>query len=399
MDFRFTPEEEALRKEFDDFYRAEMKNAPPEWWTSLEAMFGEDDDCWEFHKQMAKKLAARGWLSRPWPKEYEGQDPSLIEQLIFSEVLGYYRAAGVDPEGVLMLAPTLLVTANEEQKREHLPPIARAERFWTQLWSEPGAGSDLASLTTRAVSDGDDYIINGQKTWSSGAHLADWGFVLARTNPEEKRSRGLSFFLVDMKTPGITLRPILSIEGSHVHNEVFFDDVRVPVRNRVGEENQGWLASQMTSNFERSMIGMFALCRRELEELVEFCKESKWSGEVLAKNPLIRHRLAQLTIEIEAGRAFSYFIVWSQIKGGLAMAAPLACAAKVLATELMQRLAYTGCQIMGLYGQVEESRWAPLRGRFERYYQTRVGLSLAGGSSEIMKNLISLLGLGLPRSW
>ena len=399
MDFRFTPEEEALRKEFDGFYREEMKNAPPEWWTSLEAMFGEDDTCWEFHKQMAKKLAARGWLSRPWPKEYKGQDASLIEQLIFSEVLGYYRAAGVDPEAVLMLAPTLLVTASEEQKREHLPPIARAERFWTQLWSEPGAGSDLASLATRAVRDGDDYIINGQKTWSSGAHLADWGFMLARTNPEEKRSRGLSFFLVDMKTPGISLRPILSMEGSHIHNEVFFDDVRVPVRNRVGEENQGWLASQMTSNFERSMIGMFSLCRRELEELVEFCKESRSGSDVLAKNPLIRHRLAQLAIDIEAGRAFSYSVVWSQIKGGLVIAAPLACAAKVLATELMQRLSYTGCQIMGLYGQVKESRWAPLRGRFERYYQTRAGLSLAGGSSEIMRNLVCLLGLGLPRSW
>ena len=399
MDFRFTPEEEALRKEFDDFYREEMKNAPPEWWTSLEAMFGEDDACWEFHKQMAKKLAARGWLSRPWPKEYEGQDASLIEQFIFSEVLGYYRAAGVDPEAVLMLAPTLLVTANEEQKREHLPPIARAERFWTQLWSEPGAGSDLASLTTRAVRDGDDYIINGQKTWSSGAHLADWGFMLARTNPEEKRSRGISFFLVDMRTPGITIKPILSMEGSHIQNEVFLDDVRIPARNMVGEENQGWLTSQMTSNFERSMIGMFSLCRRELEELVEFCKESRSGGEVLAKNPFIRHRLAQLAIEIEAGRAFSYSVVWSQMKGGLVIAAPLACAAKVLATELVQRLSYTGCQIMGLYGQVKESKWAPLRGRFERYYQTRVGLSLAGGSSEIMKNLICAMGLGLPKSW
>ncbi len=398
MDFRFSPEEEALRKEFDDFFREEMKKVPPQWWISLEAMFG-DDECWEFHKATAKKLGAKGWLSRAWPREYGGQDASLVEQFIFSEVVGYYKAAGVDPWGVNMLAPTLLVSANEEQKREHLPYIARGERFWTQLWSEPGAGSDLASLVTRAVRDGDDYIINGQKIWTSGAHRADWGFLLARTNPNEKRSRGLSFFLVDMKTPGITVRPILSLEGSHLFNEVFFDDVRVPARNRVGEENQGWLASQMTSNFERSMISLFALARRELEELVDFCKRQKWGGQVLAENPFVRHRLAQLAIDIDVGRAYSYAVVWGQIKGGLITAGPLAAAAKVLATELIQRLTYTACQIIGQYAQVKESRWAVMQGRFEKHYQLCVGLNMGGGTSEIMRNLICSLGLGLPRSW
>lgn len=398
MDFQFTEEEQALRKEFDDFFREEMKKAPPQWWISLEAMFG-DDECWEFHKKVAKKLGAKGWLSRAWPKEHGGQDAPLVEQFIFSEVVGYYKAAGVDPWGVNMLAPTLLVSANEEQKREHLPFIARGERFWTQLWSEPGAGSDLASLATRAVRIGDDYIINGQKIWTSGAHRADWGFLLARTNPNEKRSRGLSFFLVDMKTPGITIRPILSMEGSHLFNEVFFDDVKVPARNRVGEENQGWLASQMTSNFERSMISLFSLARRELEELVEFCNKQKWGKQVLAKNPLVRHRLAQLAIDIDVGRAYSYSVLWSQIKGGLVMAAPLAAAAKVLATELMQRLTYTACLIMGLFAQVKESKWAPMQGRFEKHYQLCVGLNMGGGTSEIMRNLICSLGLGLPRSW
>jgi len=158
MDFRFNPEQEALRKEFDDFFREEMAKAPPEWGTSMEAMFGLDV-CWEFHKKMAKKLAAKGWLSRAWPREYGGQDAPLIEQFIFSEVQGYYRGAGVDPWGVGMLAPTLLYGGSDEQKKEHLPPIARAELFWTQLWSEPGAGSDLAALTTRATRDGDDYVV------------------------------------------------------------------------------------------------------------------------------------------------------------------------------------------------------------------------------------------------
>ncbi|MGB2583073.1 MAG: acyl-CoA dehydrogenase family protein [Dehalococcoidia bacterium] len=398
MDFRFTPEEEALRKEFDDFFKEEMKKAPPQWGTSMEAIFGIDE-CWEFHEQTARKLAAKDWLARPWPREYGGQEASLVEQFIFNDVMGYHRGAGVDHWGIMLLAPTLLFSANDEQKREHLPPIARAEIFWTQLWSEPGAGSDLASLTTRAVRDGDDYVVSGQKTWTSGGHRADWGFMLARTNPEEKRSRGLSFFLVDMKSPGITIEPILNLEGSHLFNEVFLDDVRVPARNMVGGENQGWVASQMTSNFERSMIQLFAYLTRELEELVEFCKEPKWGGEVLANNPLVRHTLAQLAIEIEAGRAFSYSILWEQIKGGLIMAAPLAAAAKALATELVQRFTYAGSEILGLYGQVKESRWAPLQGRFEKEYQLCPGLNMAGGTSEIMRNLICSLGLGLPRSW
>ncbi|HUV51807.1 MAG TPA: acyl-CoA dehydrogenase family protein [Dehalococcoidia bacterium] len=398
MDFRFTPEEEALRKEFDDFFREEMKNAPPEWGTSMEAMFGLDA-CWEFHKKMAKKLAAKGWLSRPWPKEYGGLDAPLIEQFIFSEVQGYHRGAGVDPWGIQMLAPTLLVSASDEQKKEHLPYIARAERFWTQLWSEPGAGSDLASLTTRAVKQGDHYVVNGQKIWTSGAHRADWGFLLARTNPEEKRGRGISFFLVDMKTPGITIRPILSLEGSHLFNEVFLDDVRIPAKDLVGEENQGWLASQMTSNFERSMIMLFAFLKRELEELIELCKEMKIGGRVIAEDPIVRHRLAQLAIEIDAGRAFAYSVVWNQHKGGLVASGHMAAAAKVIATELNQRFFYIGCQILGLFGQVKESKWAPLQGKYEKEYQQGVSLNMGGGTSEIMRNLVCTLGLGLPRSW
>jgi alkylation response protein AidB-like acyl-CoA dehydrogenase len=398
MDFQFTPEEEALRKEFNDFFKAEMKYAPPEWGTSMEAIFGLDA-CWAFHRKLAKKLAAKGWLSRPWPKEYGGQDASLVEQFLFSEVMGYNRGAGVDHWGITLLAPTLLVSANEEQKKEHLPPIARAERFWTQLWSEPSSGSDLASLTTRAVRNGDDYIVNGQKTWSSGAHRADWGFLLARTNPNEKRSRGLSFFLVDMKTPGITIKPIQGLDGSHLFNEVFLDDVRVPARNMVGEENQGWMASQMTSNFERSMIALFAYLKRELEELTEFCKETKRDGKPLCENPLIRHRLAQMAIEIDIGRTYSYSVLWSQIKGGLVMSAHLAAGAKTLATEMVQRFNFSGYQIIGPYAQVKESRWSPLKGRYEKECQQCLGLSMAGGTSEIMRNLICAMGLGLPRSW
>jgi alkylation response protein AidB-like acyl-CoA dehydrogenase len=398
MDFRFTPEQEALRKEFDDFFRKEMKNAPSECKASHEALYS-DDVCWEFHREMAKKLGAKGWLSRPWPREYGGQDAPLVEQFIFSDVMGYYRGAGVDHLGVNVLAPSLLISGNDEQKREHLPPTGGGERFWCQGWSEPNAGSDLASLTTRATRDGDDYIIEGQKIWTTGAHRADWINMLARTNPEEKRSRGLSFFLVDMTTPGITVRPIPAMDGSHMFNEIFFDNVRVPARNLVGEENQGWMASQMSANFERSMIFMFSICQRELEELMELCHVTKWSGERPADNTLVRSRLAQTAIEIDAGRALAYSVVWNQIKGGLVEAAPLAAAAKAFASELMQRLTYIGCEIMSLYGQVKQSKWAPLQGAYALNYQTCMGVNFAGGTSEIMRNLISTLGLGLPRSW
>jgi len=398
LDFGYTPEQEALRKEFDDFFKEEMKNCPPEMYGSFESML-TSDICWEFHKQMGKKLAAKGWISMAWPKEYGGREAPLLEQFIFKEVWGYHRAAGLDPIGIAMLAPTLLVTANEEQKREHLPPMARAELFWCQLWSEPNSGSDLASLTTRAVRDGDDYIVNGQKIWTSNAHRADWAFMLARTNPEEKRSKGLSFFLVDMKTPGITVKPLYTMANEHVFNEVFLDDVRVPVRNRVGEENQGWMVSQMTSNFERSMIELFSRAKHDLEDLVEFCRETTWGGEPLAGKPVVRHKLAQLAIDIEAGIAFAHSVVWNQITGGLMTAAPLAAGAKFLATELTQRLTYVGCEIMGLYGQAKTSRWAPLRGKYENDYQACLGLNIAGGTSELMRNLVAALALGLPRSW
>jgi alkylation response protein AidB-like acyl-CoA dehydrogenase len=398
MDFGFTPEQIALRQQFDDFFRSEMRSAPAEWWTSLEAIYSSDD-CWEFHKGVARKLGAKGWLSRPWPAQYGGQDAPLIEQFIFSDVMGYHKGAGVDPLGVGVLAPTLLVSGNDDQKREHLPPLSRGERFWCQCWSEPNSGSDLASLVTRATKVGDEYVIDGQKIWTTGAHRADWCNMLARTNPDERRSRGLSFFLVDMRSPGITVKPIRFMEGSHMFNEVYFDNVRVPARNMVGEENQGWLASQMTSNFERSMIAVFSACKRDLEELAEFCAETRLGGGTLAANPLVRHRLAQLSIEIEAGCTFAYAVVWNQVRGGLVAAGPMAAAAKVLASELLQRLTYTACDIMGLYGQVKDSRWGMMRGRYGRDYQLCLGLNMGGGTSEVMRNLISSMALGLPRSW
>ena len=396
LDFRLTPGQEALKKGFENFFREEMKKAPL---LGAENIY-DNDEAWDFHCYMARRLGERGWLSRPWPKEYGGQAAPIIEQLLFNEVRAYYRAPGVDYQGLGMLAPTLLASGNEEQKQQHLPPIARGEIMWCQGWSEPNAGSDLASLTTRAARVGDHYVINGQKAWTSGAHRAQWCFMLARTDPSQARHRGLSFFLVNMKSPGLKLRPVRALNGTHMFNEMFFDDVKVPKENMVGEENRGWYVSLMTMNFERSSIGFMAEAKRNLEELIEFCKETKRDGQRLSEQPVVRSLLAQLVIEVEIGLALSYEVAWLQGKGEAFVipAAIAGCAGKVYGSELGQRLAYAGSRILGLYGQVKAaSKWSPLKGRFESSYQECVSLNMGGGTSEIMRNVIAMRGLEMPR--
>ncbi|MDY6854149.1 MAG: acyl-CoA dehydrogenase family protein [Thermodesulfobacteriota bacterium] len=397
MDFSFTPEQEKLKKEFEQFFSTEMKKAPPVYETGgLEAMFGSEEG-WEFHLYMARELGKKGWLAMAWPEKYGGKDASVIDQVIFSEVRGYYGAPGVDIFGIGIVAPTLLVAASEEQREKFLPPIAKGEVMYCQGWSEPNAGSDLASLSTSAVKDGDDYIINGQKIWTSGAHRADWMFILVRTDLNEKRSKGLTYLLLDMKTPGITIRPIEAMDGLHMFNEVFFDDVRVPIANRIGEENKGWEVTRQSMNFERSSIGIFSENQRTIEDLVKFVKETKKDGKPLAENQVIRNKLAELAAATDVGRAMAYNIAWMQEKGGLFMAASAASAAKVFGSELAQRLVYVGAEILGQYSQVKESKWAPLNGKFETNYQNCMGLNIAGGTSEIQRNLVAWIGLGLPR--
>lgn len=394
MDFKLTPEEEAVKKEYEDFFREEMKNAPQ---TGAGEGGYASEEGWAFHCYMAKILGQKGWHSLPWPKAYGGQDASIMEQFMFNEVRSYHRAPGMDVQGSRMLAPTLLISGTEDQKKEHLPPISRGEIFWCQGWSEPNAGSDLASLTTRAVRDGDDYVINGQKTWCSGAHRAHWCFLLARTNPEEPRHRGLSYFMVDMKAPGISIRPLHHMDGKHMFNEVYFDDVRIPKRNMVGEENRGWYVALSTMNFERSSVGAFTEAKRTIEELVQFCKETERGGRPMAENPLVRSLLAELSIKVDVGIALSYRVAWLQEKGE--MAANEASSAKVYSAELGQQMAYTGSRIMGLYGQVKQgSKWAPLKGRFESSYQDCLGINIAAGSNEVQRNIIAIRGLGLPRN-
>ena len=404
MEFRLTPEQEALRKEFDDFFKEAMKKAPAGWTGGLEDLFSLDEG-WEFHRHMAKSLGEKGWLSFAWPKQYGGQERSILEQMLLSEVMGYYGAPGIDIFGLGMLAPTLLAAGNEEQKLEHLPPISKGELMWCQGWSEPNAGSDLAGVTTRAIREGEEYIVNGQKIWTSGAHRADWCFAVVRTDPEQSRSKGLSFILINMKSPGITVSPLRDMANNHMFNEVFFDNVHVPVKNRVGEENQGWAVTRMMMNFERSNVGAFSRSRRTAAHLAEFCNETLRDGKPLSEDPLTRHRVAQIAIEAEVGIAMSHKVAWLQHKmnigqGRIEELITAASAVKVWGSEFEQRLAYTECQVAGFFGPVKrESKWAPLLGTPENSYQTCLGANIAAGSSEIQRNLIATQGLGLPRTW
>lgn len=397
MDYRLSDQQQKLRQEFEDFFGEEMKNAPPAYQKqTLEATY-DSDEGWQFHLQLRKKLVDKGWMAMAWPAEYGGRDAPIMEQLIFSEVQAYHRAPGIDIFGFKMFAPTLMLFADEEQKKRLLPPIAKGEVNYCQGWSEPNAGSDLASLETTAIKDGDEYFVNGQKVWTTGAHRADHMFLLARTNPEEKRDKGLSVFNVRMDLPGIEVRPIHYMNGGHLYNEVFFNNVRIHESERIGAENEGWHSTRATMNFERSGVGIFAGMKRNLEELMVYLKTTKRGGKTLYENPIIRQKIARLYADMEAGRSLAYRIAWNQEKGGLKIAPHAASESKVFGGELAQRFANFGTEILGLHGQLEESKWAPFGGKLPFAYQVCMGYNIAAGSSEIQRNIIAWVGAGLPR--
>jgi alkylation response protein AidB-like acyl-CoA dehydrogenase len=389
MDFRLSAEEEAWRQEVRAWLR---ENLPSDWESQV-----EEEQGWEFAKEFARRLAKKNWVVPHWPKEYGGLGLSLWQQLIFREEMAYHRAPlGYITIGTDWAGPTIIVYGTDEQKREHLPRIARAEVMWCQGFSEPNAGSDLANLQTRAVRDGDEYVINGQKIWTSGAHRADWMILLARTDPDAPKHKGISYFLLDMRTPGIRIQPLIDMMDNHGFNQVFFEDVRVPARCLLGEENRGWYMATTTLNFERSSIGGAAASRALLEQLVEYVREAPPERAHLRRDPCVRYKLADMAVEIEVGRLLSYHVVSVQVRGQVPTYE--ASIAKLYNTETGLRLARTGISVLGLYGQLRpRSKWARLRGRFERQYLWMTAMVVGGGTSEIQRNLIAIRGLGLPR--
>jgi len=393
MDFRFTPEEQAFRQEVRGWLG---ENVPPDW----EGVFlEEEEEEWKKGRAFVKKLSQKGWVAPSWPREYGGMEASPALQLVYNEEMGYQRAPiGSIIQAAGYIGPAILFFGTEEQKNQHLPPITAGETVWCQGFSEPEAGSDLASLKTRAVKDGDDWVINGDKIWTSNAHRSEWCILLARTDPAAPKHKGISFFLVDMKTPGITVQPTINMANVHSFNQVFFEDVRVPKNALLGQENQGWYIAAMTLDYERSSLvaAGVSMAKRGLDDLIGYCKETKVNGRILLDNPVVRHKLAEMAIEIEVGKYMVYRVVSQQARKEPGSIEAAVC--KLYNTEMDVRLANTGIQILGLYGQLlKDSKWAQLMGRFQKSYLYAIAMVIGGGSSEIQRNIIAMRGLGLPR--
>jgi alkylation response protein AidB-like acyl-CoA dehydrogenase len=335
-------------------------------------------------------LNERGWVAPHWPKEYGGAGLTAMEQFILNQELARAGAPSVGGSGVSLLGPTLIVHGTEDQRQKYLPPILDGTVTWAQGYSEPGSGSDLGSLQTRAVRDGDEFVINGQKIWTSAAHTADAIFALVRTDPEAPKHRGISFMLIDdIKTPGISIRPLVDMSGGHYFNEVFFDSVRVPATNIVGELNRGWYVGMTLLDFERSNIGGAVAARRTLRRLIEHIRSDERLRERAGSGPL-RQEIAQRYIETEVMYQYSFRIISMQARGEIPNHE--ASTAKLFNSELSQRLAQTAMQSLGLEGNLitDESSFA-------RAYLGAVPATIRGGTSEVQRNVIATRGLGLPR--
>ena len=394
MDIKFTQQEEDFRQEIRDF----LQETLPGDWDPLGQVGLSAKERQDFTRQMTQALADKGWLTLAWPEEYGGQARPIMEQVIYNEEMSYKNVPGTElgTGAISWVGPVLMLAGTDDQKAEHLPPIARGERLWCTLYSEPGSGSDLASLQTQATRDGDDYVINGQKIWTSSAHVADWGWLAARTNPDAPKHRGISIFMLDMKSPGVSIRPIENMAGGRDFNEVYFDDVRIPSGNLVGQEDRGWYTLAVALDFERSGVGYSAGARRTLEALVEYAKQTERNGQPLSRNPNVRRKLAQRFTETEIARWLAYKVAWMQSQDMIPNAE--ASMSKMYGTELTQRVARTGMEILGMAGQISQgSKWAPLEGHIQQLFLSSVSSTIAAGTSEIQRNIVAQRGLGLSR--
>jgi alkylation response protein AidB-like acyl-CoA dehydrogenase len=401
MDLRFTPEENAFREEVRGFIR---ENLPEDFRKRLRIGYParkQDTVTWQ------RILNKRGWAAISWPKEYGGPGWTPVQRMIFLEENSMAPAPELNSFNITMLGPVLIQFGTKEQQRRFLSRAANLDDWWCQGFSEPGAGSDLASLKTAAKRDGDHYVVNGQKIWTSTAHHADWVFALVRTDPlAKKRQEGISFLLIDMKTPGITVRPIISIDGSHHLNEVFFDDVRVPVANRVGEENRGWDVAKFLLGNERTGIARLGKSRERLEFAKEVAREVRSGGRPLINDLAFRQRIAQLEVDIKALELTQLRVVSAAGKRQAGKPDPFSSILKIKGTELLQA---TTELVMDAGGPLAMPVWAselhalsnepPPGPEWAAYmaapYLFLRAASIYGGTNEIQKNILSKAVLGL----
>ena len=395
MDFKFTEEEEAFRGEVRQWLEQEI----PRRWVELDpGIWEETEESWALAREFQRKLGRRGWLAPAYPKEYGGLELSHMKRLVLAEELAYNRTPISIEEEITVnwVGPSIMLFGTEKQKKEYLTKIAKGNVIFCLGYSEPNAGSDLASLQTRAVEVGDEYVIKGQKTWCSYGHLADFCWLAARTDSNASRHDGISIFIVDMRTAGVTVRPLINILNRHSFNEVFFDDVRIPKENLVGQRNKGWYQLVIALDFERSSIGYAAGNQRILEELVRYVKETTRNGKPLAGDPLIRNELAQLVVENEVARMMAYRIAWMFSKG--LHPSYESSMSMVFVSEVMRRTANTGMRLLGHYGELDrDSKWAVMNARIMRMCLSSLSIGVGGGSNEIQRNIMAIRGLGLPR--
>ncbi len=385
MDFSFTPEEEAFRAELRAFIETEL----PAWWRG---MFVDDERALPETRRFCAKLARRGWLTPAWPREYGGQDASVWRQTILREEMwAHDEPRGPQYMNLNYIGPCLMRFGTEEQKRRFLPPMAAGEVIWTQAFSEPGAGSDLAALRTHAVDRGDHFLVNGQKTWNSYADApADWCLLLARTDPEAPGRAGLSVLLVDMRSPGITVRPIDTMAGPHEFNEIFFDDVIVPRDCLLGKRNEGWTVATTGLTLERVGIARYARAGRVIEALACHVRQVG-----LADDAHVRQQLADLRIRYEAAKLLNYRAISLQAQGEVPRVE--ASIARLHNTQLEQLVGHVGLELLGLAGQLTHADdAAPLAGLVWRQWVRNIPTTIAAGTLEVQKNIIARHGLGLP---
>jgi len=392
MDFNFNNDQIKRREKYYAVCK-ELEKEKPANFVGLESAYSSDEG-WRYHLHCAEEFGKRGWLSLGWPPEYGGEG-DIMDRVLLGEARGYYGIPGVDVFGVGMLAPTLIAAATEEIKQQWLPLIASGRSMGCELWSEPDAGSDLAALNASARKQDDCYVLNGQKTWTTGAHRADWGFGVFKTDHEAGKHHDMTFLLIDMNSPGITVNPIQYMHGGHLYNDVFFDQVKIPAKNIVGKENEGWAIVNLLAGYERSNIDEIMVMVRHLEDMVSYCNEAKRNGVQLSKDPVIRNQLSEISCEIEAARALAYRVADLQNRNEMSLFD--ASAVKIFVSELGERFASLATDILGSFGQLKFSRWAPLEGLWERMYQECFVFSISMGTNEIQKNIISWYGLGLPR--
>lgn len=378
----FAPAEMALR----DRIRTFLADALPE-----RGAIPEDGWIHGFDPGFSRRLGAAGFIGMTWPAAYGGSGATYVERAIVTEEL--LRAGAPTAAhwvGDRQIGPALLAHGTDEQRRDIIPRIVRGELVFCLGMSEPGAGSDLAALTTRAVDDGDAFVVDGQKVWTSFAHHADYCYLVARTDPDAPRHRGISELLVDMRLPGITVRPLVDMTGEHHFNEVFFEGVRVPKRWLIGEQNRGWFQIASQLDYERAGMERILSYAPLLADLTAYVQQSGRGGD-----PRVRQELARLHGEVAVGRQLIYRIAW-QLSQGVTPTADTALA-KLYGSELEQRLARFAGEVLGPYALLTSGPEVPLAGRVARAIVNAPGLTIRGGTVEILRNIVAQRGLGLPR--